>query len=332
MFGIDIGTSSIKIAQLKVEGNKWRLVAAGITHTPPSGLMSESERDVVSLAEAIKKLLSDAKITTREAVVSLPETKVFTRIVSFPAMSDPEVSSAVGWQIESFIPIAKKDAVYDHEVVGRDEKGVQVLLVAVPKIIVQKYMRILNAANLIPAAFETELLALSRSIAPPQKRVLLVDFGATSTDLAVVVNQRLMFSRSFSTAGQALTRAVATGIGVEEKRAEEYKRAYGLGSQLQGKVKQALDPVLFVIVDEIKKAMGFWLEEHRSEPIEAVVVVGGTAGLPSLTPLLAEALKIEVDVGNPFSEVLLDPTSQKTLLPYAPLYAIAVGLAMRKQA
>lgn len=328
--GIDIGTSSIKVVDLARDGKAWRLIAAGIVPTPAPGIINATgEKDLVAIADQIKKLLHDAKISDRNVIFALPESNVYTRIVSFPPLTDAEVGSAVGWQIEGYIPISKKDAVYDHQIVQRTEKGVEVLIIAVPRVFVMKYMKVAQLAGLKELSIETELLSLSRSIVPPGKRCVVIDFGATSTDIAIVVNGQVKLSRSISTAGQALTRAVAQGIGVESRQAEEYKKTYGLTDEsLEGKVKDALDPVISVVVDEIKKALGFWREEHPDVGIEMVIVSGGTSILPSFTPKLTQAISLEVTIGNPFANIKMDPQNAKNISPVAPLYAIAVGLAM----
>lgn len=332
MLGIDVGVSSIKVVELTKDSSAWELIAAGIAPTPPPGLVSDLPRDLTSVSQALGKLLAEAKITEKNVVLSLPEEKVYTRLVSFPPLSDQEIASAVGWQIEGYIPISKKDAIYDHQIVGKSDRGVEVLIIAAPKMVVQKYMKVLELANLVPAAIETELLALSRSVAPPKKRSLVIDFGATSTDIAVVVDNKLMFSRSVGTAGQALTRALARGIGVEEIRAEEYKKTYGLTEdKLEGKIKEILSPLILGIVDEIKKAMGYWRQDHENLIIESVILCGGTTALPALSPILAASLGIEVTIGNPFWNVKIPENNKKSLSPFAHLYGVAVGLAMREK-
>lgn len=329
-FGLDIGSHSIKIVQLSPEGKRWRLAAAGVVPTPTPGMLTESEKALVEVAESIKKLVTSARITAKEAVFSLPESKVYTRLVSFPPLTDTELASAIEWQIESYIPIPKKDAVYDHQIVSRGEKEVEVLLVAAPKVVANKYIKVLELAGFTTLAVETELLALSRSIAPKDRRSLVIDFGASSTDCAVVIGGQLMFSRSIPTAGEAITRAVAKGIEVAPAQAEEYKRTYGLKEKaLEGKVKESINPVLSMIIDELKKVAGYWLSDHPEQAIETVVVSGGGAGLQSLTPLLTEKLGVEANVGDPFAQILKDDNTARHLAPYAPLYAIAVGLAMR---
>ncbi len=328
-FGLDIGSHSVKVVELARNGKSLRLVASGIAATPAGGLGTESPKALAEISAAIKKLVNDVKISTKNVVFALPEQNIYTRVISFPPLSQEEINSAIQWQAEGYIPIPKKDAVLDWEIVEKNEKGIQVLLVATPRALVDKYMKVVQDAGLTAVAAETELIALTRAVAPTEGNALVVDFGATSTDLAISVNRQLMFVRSLPTAGAAFTRAVATAIGVQESQAEEYKKTYGLSGALEGKVKQALSPVVSPLVDEVKKAIGFWKQEHPDKSVVLGILTGGTVGLPELVPSIAESLGIEITIGNPFSFVTLDPQTSKSIAPYSPLYAIAVGLAMR---
>lgn len=333
-FGLDIGSKTIKVVELAREGNAWRLVAAGVTSAPLRGLQSESEQDLLAVSAAIRKLYADAKISTPNVVLALPEAQVFTRPVKFPALTDQEVASAIQWEAEQYIPIPVAEAVIDYQIIGRrqDTTGeTHVLLVAAPKTLVEKYLKVAKNAGLKPMAVETELTALSRSIAPAGKTALIVDFGATSTDIAICLDRQLVFSRSIPTAGEAFTRAVSQGLGVDVAQAEEYKRAYGLAAgRLEGKVKGAIDPIFRVVSDELKKAIQYWLSEQQGSAVQAVVLAGGTAGLPEVAPLLAKATGLEVTIGDPFAQVSKDPNLAKQLSGFAPLYAIAAGLAQRE--
>lgn len=330
-FGLDIGSSSIKVVSLRKNQGAWKLVAAGMAATPSPGLASDSEKVLTAISQSIIKLVNDAKINEKNVVFALPENYVYTRTVNFPPLTDTEIDSAIEWQIESYIPIPKKDAVYDHQIISRSEKSVEVFIVASAKRIVDKYTSVIQMANLAPIAVETELIALSRSVAVPNRRCLILDFGSSTLDIAIVLNKQVVFSRSIPTGGEALTRAIAQAIGVQPAQAEEYKRTYGLsGSQLEGKVKQAVAPLLGGILDELKKAISFWKSDHPDFPIETIIVSGGTSALPDLVSLLTEQLNIEVSVGDPLSNITKDPLTSKALASYAPFYSIAVGLAMRE--
>lgn len=336
MVGLDIGSSTIKIVELQKDGGVFSLQATGIVgYSGNQAYKMEDPKEMASLAMVIKKLHSEAGISGREVVISVPEPQVFTRTIKFPLLTDAEIASAVKWESEQYIPIPVNEAVIQHTVLARNETAsppeVLVLLVAAPRVVVEKYTKIVGLAGLNPTAVETELIALTRALAPVDQTVLLVDFGALSTNISISKNSLLSFSRSIPIAGQAFTRSVSQGLGVSVQQAEEYKKTYGLsGSQLEGKVKNALDPVLKLVVDEVKKAISYYQSEEKGEAPTAVIISGGSSGMPELISSLSEMLGMEVVAGNPFSKVRTDPETLKRLVPFAPLYAVSMGLAERE--
>lgn len=338
-FGLDIGSHSIKAVQLSQQGNGFSLIAAGITSTPARGLESENQQDLQAVAEAIKKLLQDTKTQEKKVNISISESEVFTRMVSFPPLTDEEVASAISWQAEPYIPIPVSEASLDYQILRRRQAqgptnpgGVDVLLVAAPKNLIKKYIDVCSMASLTVASVETELLALVRSIAPQKGTVLMLDLGARSSDIAIVENGQIFLSRSISTAGNALTRAVTTGFSIETQQAEEYKKAYGLDSkQQEGKVRQTLEPAFRIIIDEIKKAIQYYKNDLKGGgEVSSVVLSGGTAGMPEIVSYLAETLGFEITIGNPFAKVVNSERIGKSFSAYSPLYGIAVGLAMNE--
>ena len=336
MVGIDIGSKTIKIVELEKEGGGFALSASGIVGY--SGITVDKmsdEKEMASLGQIIKKLHAEAGVSSKDVVISIPEPLVFTRTIKFPMLTDAEIASAVKWESEQYIPIPISEAIVQHTVLARNEKAsppeVVVLLVAAPRVIVEKYIKVVQSAGLNVIAVETELVALTRSLAPLDKTILLVDFGGASTNIAVSNMGLLSFSRSISIAGEAFTRAVAQGLGVTVQQAEEYKKTYGLNStQLEGKVKGVLEPVLNLVVDEIKKAVSYYLSEEKGETPSAIIVTGGTSAMPEIISMLSQLVGMEVLVGNPFAKVKVDTQTAQKLAPYAPLYSVAVGLAMRE--
>jgi len=333
--GIDIGSKTIKMVELSKEGSGWRLRGSGVigyAGNPPEHLTEE--KDFAALAVAVKKLHKEANISSNQVYVSLPEQQVFTRTIKFPPLNDAEISSAVKWEAEQYIPIPVNEAIIQHQIIERKENTtpphVLVLLVAAPKTLVEKYVKVVEMAGLNAVVVETELMALTRALAPLDQTVLLVDFGARSTDIAIAKNGILSFSRSISTAGEAFTRAVAQNLGIQETQAEEYKKAYGLSEgQLEGKIRNALDPIFGIVSEEIRKAIHFYQTEEKGESPRSVIVSGGSAGMPEIVSMLTKIIGLEVVVGNPFTKVAMSPETARALAAYAPLYPIAVGLAMR---
>lgn len=332
--GVDIGSKTIKIVELAREGGKFRLKASGIVgHKSKTPELIKDDKEFGILAESIKKLHKEAKVSSRSVAIALPETQVYTRTIRFPLLTDSEISSAVKWEAEQYIPIPIDEAIVQHQIIERIEVSpaqVVVLLVAAPKILVEKYAKAVEMAGLSLVSVETELIALSRALAPEDQTVLVVDLGARSTNIAIAKNSQLVFSRSIPTAGEAFTRAVAQILGVQEAQAEEYKRTYGLSkTQLEGKIKVALEPVFRVVADEMKKAVHFYQSEEKGDSPTSAILSGGTAGMPEVVSSLTQMLGIEVIVGNPFSKIEVEPEAVKSLAGYAPFYSTSVGLAMR---
>ncbi len=333
--GLDIGSKTIKVVELSKEGNTWKLRASGIVGYAGNSIDKiQDEKEYVGLSDTLRKFFKEVKVSSKEVSIALPEQLVFTRTIKFPPLSDNEIDSAVKWEAEQYIPIPLSEAIVQHQLVERRENAtppeVIVLLVAAPRALVEKYVKVAQMANLNVMGVETELMALVRALAPGNQTVLIADFGARSTDIAIAKNAQLVFSRSIPTAGEAFTRAVAQNLGIEYQQAEQYKTAYGLsGSALEGKVRGALEPIFRIVVDEIKKSIHFYQSEEKGESPKTVIISGGTSRMPEVISGLTKMLGLEVIVANPFSRVSIDESVSKSLAPYAPIYSISVGLALK---
>lgn len=333
--GLDIGSKTVKIVELSKDGVNFKLDASGVVgYKGNSPDRMTEERELTALATIIKNLHKEARVSSKNVHIALPEQQVFTRTIKFPLLTDQEIAAAIKWESEQYIPIPISEAIVQHQILERRESGsppgVTVLLVAAPRGLVEKYVKVVELSGLSVFSVETELMGLARDLAPAKGTVMIVDFGARSTDIAIAKDGNLAFSRSVPTAGEAFTRAVAQALGIEIQQAEEYKKTYGLAeSQLEGKIKSAIDPVFKVIVDEIKKSIRFYQTEEKGEVPSSIILSGGTSGMPEAVTLLTKYLGLEVVVGNSFGKVAVDPEVSKSLTPYAPLYAVAVGLALK---
>lgn len=330
--GIDIGTASIKIVELSPQGHdKWKLLSAAAVPMPGGGI-SDNPGSQSAIASAIVKMLKEAGVRSRKVVASLPEEMVSSHVVEMPAMSDTEVEQALQWQVEQYIPIPAEQAVWSYQIIRKDnDGGMEVLLAAVPKNLVQVYRSILDQSGLEVLALETELIATARAVVPDQSPLtLVVDIGAKSTDVGVVSSGQLVFSRTIPTAGQAFTRAIEIGLGLDTAQAEQYKNTYGFSDTMNGKLTAAMKPVLAVITAEVRKTIDFYLSKHGEDAVKVVTITGGIAALPDVVMAMSETLGLEVVVGNPFARVDLNPAQKKAIVGNGPFYAVAVGLAMRK--
>lgn len=334
--GIDIGTSSIKLIELGKEGNSVELVAAGSVPMPPKAMSTSLQADTEAVAVAVRKLMKDTNTKTQEVTIALPESKVFTRVIEVPQLSQRELASAIKWEAEQYIPLPLEEVNVDYTVL-REAKDtgtnkMEVLLVAAPKTLVDRYFSIAELADFTIIAAETEIIATSRAVArsiQSIKTVMVVSLGAQTTDIAVLKGGVLVFTRSVGSGGEAITRAIAQSLDFPISQAEEYKRTYGLSKdKLEGKIMIAAKPIMDTIVTEMKRSMAFFEEKYASQHVETILLSGGTARIPGMVVYLAEALNFEVQLANPWVGITKD-TRFNVLNTEGPNFCVAVGLALR---
>lgn len=338
-FGLDIGTHSIKAVQLGGQAARPVFIAAGQVPTPQQAQNRESsEEDIKAIADTVKKLHQEAHISTDKVVTALPESQIFTRVVELPNLSDKEVQSAIQWEAEQYVPIPMNEVRLDWQILSRPKsKGtsekVEVLLVAAPKTLITKYLSIIKAAGLNAVSLETEITAVVRSLVQRVEgnpTTMVISIGASTTDLSIVSANRISFTRSIATGGLALARGVAQELGFEMDQATEYMKTYGLDStQLEGKVMQSIKPIFDVVVNEIRRALAYYSGKHADVPVKRIVLTGGTAKLPGLVLYLAEALGLEVQVGNPWEGISLPSQVSQRLIQESTSYSVSVGLALK---
>lgn len=328
--GLDIGTSTIKGVELKNRA----LVAYRWLPAPKVSLLSENPADQKTISEGLDRFFSEGAFKTRNVVTSVPESQVFTRVISLPQMSEGELAKAVENEAQQYIPMPLDRIAFDWEVLGPSEtqaNQIDLLLIAVPKTLTEKYFQVLHSAGLNPLSLETETIALSRSIVGDSTNpVLVVSIGATTTDISVFSHGALRFTRSIATGGQALERALTQAFNLAPGQAAEYIRTYGLEEKLGGKVMVAIKPIFDIIVEELKRAQLFF-SSRSGRTLSRVVLVGGTANLPGILAYLADALGIEVARGNPWETLTIPSTlPREELEENAPSLAVAVGLALKE--
>lgn len=336
IIGLDIGSHSMKLIELAKQGSTVTLLSAGSVPTPFKALSSQNAADSIAVAAAIKKLVKDAGCKTTKVILALPEAQVFTRIIEVPQLSAKELTSAIKWEAEQYVPLPLEQVTVDFTVL-RDsretgENKMEVLLVAAPKTLLERYVNYVDLADLTVEAVETEVIAASRSLvrsAPNAKTVMIVSLGAQTTDLAILRNGILSFTRSMSAGGEALSRALAERLGFEMSQAEAYKKTYGLEKdKLQGKIVEAARPIMDTIVSEIKRAIAYHQEKFKNENVDVILLSGGTARLPGMVVYLAQVVNIEIQLANPWVGVQKDARFA-VLDKDGPVFSVSMGLALR---
>jgi len=336
-FGLDIGATSMKLVSLQKGRGGMVLKSCLMTVTPAKGLFSESSFDQEAMAQAIQRLVVDAKITTKNVNLALPENQVFTKVIEMPELSDKELSSAIYWEAEQHIPAPLDTMALDYKVVRRNSGNevspkMQVLLVGAPKVLVHRYQQIIEIAGLSINAIETEIISVVRALIPSNNNSVLfiVNIGALSTSIAIVQNGTIIFTYAIPLGGAAMDRAIASNFGFTPAQAEEYKKTYGINDQsLGGKLSMALQPVLMSMLTEVKKALAYYVDKYKNDaPIAQMILTGGGSLLPGIDLFFVKNTSIETVLGNPWKINTINGITPD-ILDQGPRFSVAVGLAMR---
>lgn len=335
-FGLDLSPSSIKLIEAQKKGDKFILEAFGEAPTPVN-IHSSVVKDQALIVSSIKKLVSDARVSTKDVVVALPESYVYSQVIYVPPMPEEELVKALAFEAEQYVPIPLDKVQIEHLILRVPPQGLasakmEVLLIAAQKEAIAQITSIITQAGLVPVILETEMLATVRSLSYQLgKEGVLIDMGQGSTDFIIMAEGIIKQVNSFETGGEALTRSLASALSLSFDQAERYKRTYGLDkNQLEGKVASAITDTLSMIIDQIKKSVDFFKQRNPGMNITRAVISGGTALMPGLTTFLAERLGLEILIGNPFLNFVQSKEFPQPLVRAASRFVTGVGLAIRE--
>jgi type IV pilus assembly protein PilM len=335
VLGIDIGQNTVKIVCLSGENSKITLESIGKSITTKvENKEADKDKFLNEAGKVIKVLLDDLKIKNKQAVVSLPEDEVISRLVRLPPLKDNEIMDALRFEAETFVPFPLEEALIDYEIIERDEAGrLTIFVIAARNDLINSYLKLFKSIGLDLLALESPAIALRRVLKlgmPMVERVVMVDMGEKYSDIFSINKNNVYFARSLSVGGESLTRAISLNLSLDMASAEEYKKAYGMKEdELEGKIRNAIMPVFNDISEEIRKTLALFTEDV-GKPAELLVLSGGGANFPGMAEELTKLLGIEVQVLQPFLNI--DTTkiqSDYNLNVEGCKFSLAVGLALR---
>jgi type IV pilus assembly protein PilM len=335
--GLDFGNHSVKAVHLDgLSSAKPRLVNFGAQPTPNGVINSEDSAHQKKLADALKALFDASRFRTKDVVMALPEFSVFTRFIELIGVKDDELQSAVYYQAKTYIPIPIEDVQISAMPIGRDESrsATRVLVVAAPRKIIDIYLTVTEMAGLNALAVETESVAMGRSMykSTKNKNVLMLDFGATSTDMAILSDGNMVFSQSISIGSDAMTQAIVNQFNFEYAQAEQYKRNYGLNqAMLEGKIHSAIKPIIDSIIIEVQRGLEFYKTRTMLPVPHDCLLNGDGAMLPELGAYLSSQINLTCVVADPWQNIEVDAKFSQILQKSKPSFSVAVGLALKQE-
>ena len=329
--GIDIGTSGIKIVELKKERSRPKLVSYGFSENISNNNI-DWKNDVKYIAKIINEICGRSGIKSRNVVSALPTFSVFSSIINLPDIPKKDFDSAVHWEAKKVIPLPLEEMSIDWRELknNSDEKGNRILLIGAPRSLVNKQMEIFKEAKMNLLFLETETFSLVRSIVGnDESSIALVEIGATTSDVSIVDNGIPVFSRSIDTGGETITRAIQNNLNIGLERAEQFKYDLGINSMDSSSdvIPQTIKDTISPVVNEIRYDIELF--EKGYIKFEKIILSGGSSLLSGLVDYLSSELDINVIIGNPWARVLCPEEIKPLLNEIGAKMAVSIGLAMR---
>jgi type IV pilus assembly protein PilM len=323
LVGVDIGSASVKVCQVKETRRGLSLVRFGYVPLAP-------------------QVIADGQVMDAGAVTGQ---SVIIRKIVVPIMTPQELDEQIQWEAEQHIPFDIRDVHVDYQVLRRRPEASQMdlLLVAAKRDQIEDYAQLARSAKLRPVicdidAFTVQnLFEYSRGL-PSDRTVAILNVGASLSSLNIIANGVSAFTREIANGGNAITEEIQKQLGVDHDQAEAFKCAAGGAPESRGsppppQVFPVIDSVTSAIAAEIQRSLDFYLATSGEGEIERIYVTGGTANLPSLIQAIERRARVPVEAFLPTEKILVEPrdVKQELLERHASELSVALGLSLRKE-
>ncbi len=355
VLGVDIGSSAIKVVQLKnVQGTATLETYGEISLGPYSDVEVGQATNLSpkKLSEALKTLLKEANVTSKTCGVSVPFASSLVKLIEVPPLDMQKLETVVPIEARKYIPVPISEVQLDYFVVPETEqklflgakdidnlenqelKSRMVLIVAMHNEMLRKYSETISLSGINPAFYEIEVFSniratVAHSLAP----VAIIDLGAATSKLYLVELGIILASHTIPTGAQDITQSLAKSSHMSIAKAEEIKRSAGIltgtTNAEASNVSHAATLTMEQIFSEARRVLlGF--QRKYNKVITKVILTGGGATLNGLPEFARQQLELEVELANPFAHVQSPAFLEETLKDAGPDFVVAVGLALRK--
>lgn len=341
LVGLDIGSSAIKVAQLKESKGRYFLQKFGVKPLEPEVIVDGTVMDEGRVVSAIQELFEETNIKNKYVAVSISGHAVIVKKISLPPMPDEELEGQVKLAAEQYIPFDINEVNIDFHVLPPDptsdgQGDMAVILVAAKKDKINELTELVKTARLIPMVMDVDAFAIENmhGINYPlaqEETTALVNLGASVMNVNIIRAGSSLFTRDIPLGGNRYTEAIQREMGLSFEEAEESKKKEGSGEATGMSVGNVLDSVNAEVASEIARTVDYFKTSGANADLNRVLVCGGVAKAKGLIQQLSDRMQVPVEIADPFAEIdttgcEMDPDLLAELAPSA---AVGVGLALR---
>jgi type IV pilus assembly protein PilM len=338
LVGVDIGSSSIKVCDIK-EGRKGARTLLRFAHHPLPGqsIVDGHIMNSGAVVEGLERLFH--KQRRKDVALRISGHSVIIKKVTMPLMTAEELREQIAWEAEQHIPFDVADVELDYQVLRRREEEGQmdVLLVAAKKEEIQDLMNLALEARLKPRVIDLDAFTVQNCFevgygAPePGNSIVLLHVGASLTTINIISEGNTAFTRDIANGGNAITEEIQRQLNIGQEEAEAYKCGSS-GGIVPHEVSRIVQQVVESLAGEIQRSLDFYLATSGDREIARVVLSGGAARMEALKDAIAARSRANVEVIDPLRTAGLDSKSigALELEQHGPAASVAFGLALRK--
>lgn len=347
--GVDIGTSAVKIVQLKKTPSGPELINYGMMPLPPDAMAEGEVSDPQAVAAVIKDLLKSKKIKADRTFASISGQNVIMRFTKLPVMDSDDLEATVRIEAEQYVPYAIDEVSITHAVlntVEEDEEGggkFSILLVVAQKALVNSYTEVLKMSGINPEVIDVDTIAAINALEASYMQtafaqeggevVAIIDTGARTTNISVLKAGVLMFTRNIPIAGNSITDMIREVMKQEFDQAESIKieeAEVGIGDMGDNEISEVVKTTVEELASEIRRSFDYFKAQSRDPLIHKIILSGGSSNLRSFNTYLSNELGVDVYMGNPLEAIAAvtapDPDELYNNLQQ---FTVAIGLALR---
>lgn len=337
LFGLDIGSNSIKLVELKKSRNAYKLKGFAIKELPRETIVDGEVMDSVALADTLRGLLAEYKPSSKYVALSVPGHGVTVRTINVPLVTEEELAKSIQWETEQYLPFNIKDVYVDFKILGEspDTPGqMNVLLVAAKKNAIDEYLLAITEVGLEALVVDIDVFAMQNmyELNYPvfeSKVSLLCNLGASFTNINIVKSGNSLVTRTINFGGNKITAALQKSLGVTFDDAERIKK--GEEKSDKAVADEVIDSELENVITELRKTIDYFNTNFPTDVIDKIVLFGGTAKLNDIVDKIKDKVGIFTELGNPFMTIVVDKKLRtEPFNDFILQSGIAVGLAIRR--
>jgi type IV pilus assembly protein PilM len=339
VIGLDIGSSSIKLVELREDKNGFRLQNLAVSSLAPEAIVDGALMDSVTIVDTIKDLVTSVT-KTKEVVTSVSGHSVIVKKITLPFMTETELEESIQWEAERHIPFDINDVNIDFQILGSGSDNpdmMDVVLVAAKKDIINDYVSVIMEAGLNPVVVDIDAFALENMLGinydiEKDEIVAIANVGASVTNINIIKDNTSAFTRDIFKGGNQITEEIQRQLHVDYEEAEKVKVGERGDSKAQGVVQEVLKTASESLAMEIGNSLDFFQSTSTYQKISKLYLSGGGSKIKDFDIILQQQIGIPVEIANPFRKIEYSEKSfdLEYLRDIGPVMAVGVGLASRK--